>query len=82
MNNSQSKTKYCHKHKTGDVKAKIPKKELHYVHELVAKAFVPNPDNLPYVEHIDGNRSNNNADNLRWTSIRPDGYPETNSKNN
>lgn len=38
----------------------------HYVHRLVAAAFVPNPNNLPTVDHIDHNRENNNACNLRW----------------
>ncbi len=46
-----------------------------YVHELVAKAFVPNPNNYPYVEHIDGDRTNNHANNLRWTENRPRGHP-------
>jgi hypothetical protein len=32
-------------------------------HRLVAKAFIPNPDNLPVVNHKDGNRSNNHVDN-------------------
>lgn len=36
------------------------------VHRLVANAFVPNPDNLPWVDHIDGNRLNNDYTNLRW----------------
>lgn len=38
------------------------------VHRLVAEAFLPNPNNLPYVHHIDGNRLNNKLENLQWVS--------------
>ena len=44
------------------------KKHSCKVHRLVANAFIPNPDNLPQINHIDGNKWNNCADNLEWCS--------------
>ena len=38
------------------------------VHRLVAQAFISNPEGKPIVHHIDGNRRNNKADNLQWTT--------------
>ena len=35
-------------------------------HRLIAKQFIPNPDNLPYVDHINRDKTDNHLSNLRW----------------
>lgn len=41
-----------------------------YIHRLVAIAFVQNPNNYEYVDHIDRNKENNHYTNLRWVSAK------------
>lgn len=65
-------------HKTGKILSAKPSKSMGYpeihsrslgtlrVHRLVAIAFIPNPDNLPQVNHIDSDRTNNHISNLEW----------------
>ena len=56
---------YCYVHIQVDGKSKGFR-----VHRLVAETFIPNYENKPYVNHIDGDKTNNCVDNLEWCTAK------------
>lgn len=50
--------------------SKEGKRKTLLLHRLLALQFIPNPDNLPVIDHIDRNKTNNTLENLRWTTIQ------------
>ena len=58
------------KHHLGYLLIHLGNNKLKMIHTLVAKAFIPNPDNKQFVNHIDGNKQNNNVKNLEWVTSK------------
>lgn len=64
-------SQYCDKNGYKYVEIKRPDDETrskYRVHRLVALLYIPNPNNLPQVNHIDGNKANNRRNNLEWVT--------------
>ena len=59
---------WCGYLRVGLIKDK--KAKMYAVHRLVAKTFIANPENKPIVNHIDGNKANNEVENLEWATYK------------
>ena len=63
--------------KDGYLRIKISVNSYQYtraVHRLVAQAFIPNPENKPEINHIDGNKTNNDVSNLEWATRKENAH--------
>ena len=52
------------------VLCKDGKTKTYTIHKLVAEAYIPNPNNLPQVDHIDNDKTDNYVNNLQWMTNR------------
>lgn len=64
--NSVLKSGNCHGYRCVNLCRKGSKQKFARIHRLLANAFIPNPLNKPQINHKDGNRTNNNLENLEW----------------
>lgn len=67
---SQTKTKKGYLTHATKIGGRCGKSVCFKIHRLVALAFIPNPDNLPEINHKDGKKSNNEVENLEWVTSK------------
>lgn len=62
------------------VKDKV--KKYYKIHRLIAETYIPNPDNKPFIDHINRDRKDNRIDNLRWATQSENNQNKTVHKTN
>ena len=70
LNQRKEKVLVPIKHHGGYLIVHLGQSSVRMIHTLVAKAFIPNPEGKRYVNHIDGNKHNNNVTNLEWVTSK------------
>lgn len=48
--------------------------KVYLVHRLIAETFIPNPENKPFIDHINQIRDDNDVENLKWATVAENGY--------
>ena len=65
-----------------DKRMGLNKTKPHYIHRMIAEAFIPNPHNKPMIDHINTDRTDNNISNLRWCTQKENMNNPITVKNN
>lgn len=58
------------KHKNGYLYVSLGRKKIISIHRLVAEVFIPNPNNLPQINHKDEDKTNNRVENIEWCNCK------------